>query len=86
MTRNGLLQRLQAIRFRGSQALLLLESHPLTLDREAEVRSHVVWLRVCVTAADDLSGDRDRIAQVPREAFTLEQARLGRGSEMVKRD
>jgi hypothetical protein len=48
-----LLQRLQAIRFRGSQVLLLLESHPLTLDREAEVRSHVVWLRVCVTAADD---------------------------------
>jgi hypothetical protein len=31
------------------------------------------------------SGDHDRIAQVPREAFTLELARLGRGSEMVKR-
>jgi hypothetical protein len=31
------------------------------------------------------SGDQDRIAQVPHEAFILELARLGRGSEMVKR-
>ena len=45
MTRNELLQRLQAIRDRGSLALRLLEPHPLTPEREAEVRSHVVWLR-----------------------------------------
>jgi hypothetical protein len=46
---------------------------------------YFVCLRICVIAADDHLDGQDRIAQVPREAFTLELARLGRGSEMVKR-
>lgn len=45
MTRNELLQRLQAIRDRGGAALRLLQMRPLTPEREAQVRSHVVWLR-----------------------------------------
>jgi hypothetical protein len=50
----------------------LLESHPWRQSARAEVRSHVVWLRICLTAADNHLVNRDQIALVLREAFTQE--------------
>jgi hypothetical protein len=39
MTRTEFLQRLQTIKDKGTQALRLLESKPLSVDSQAEIRS-----------------------------------------------
>jgi hypothetical protein len=45
MTRTEILQRLQTIKDKGTQALKLLESKPLSVDTQAEIRSLVQWIK-----------------------------------------
>jgi hypothetical protein len=45
MTRTEILLRLQTIRDKGTQALNLLESKPLTVDTQAEIRSLAQWIK-----------------------------------------
>ena len=45
MTRMEILQRLQTIKNKGTQALKLLESKPLTVDAQAEIRSVAQWIK-----------------------------------------
>jgi hypothetical protein len=45
MTRMEILQRLQTIKNKGTQALKLLESKPLTVDAQAEIRSLAQWIK-----------------------------------------
>jgi len=52
----------------------------------AENRAFIQTLYdLCWLVAQSVAGAID-LAQMPREAFTLELARLGRRSEMVERD
>ena len=45
MTRAEILQRLQTIKDKGTQALRLLESTPLSADTEAEIRGLAQWIK-----------------------------------------
>src|SRR5258708_19397523 len=45
MTRTEILQRLQTIKDKGTRALKLLESKPLSVDTEAEIRSLAQWIK-----------------------------------------
>jgi hypothetical protein len=45
MTRTEALNRLQVIMSKGSEALLLLESQPLTADRQSEIRELTRWIQ-----------------------------------------
>ena len=45
MTRTEILQRLQTIKDKGTQALKLLESKPLSSDTQAEIRSLAQWIK-----------------------------------------
>jgi hypothetical protein len=45
MTRTEILQRLQTIKDKGTQALKLLESKPLSIDTQAEIRSLTQWIK-----------------------------------------
>ncbi len=45
MTRTEILQRLQTIKDKGTQALRLLESKPLSVDTQAEIRSLTQWIK-----------------------------------------
>jgi hypothetical protein len=45
MTRAEILQRLQTIKDKGTQALKLLESTPLSADTEAEIRGLAQWIK-----------------------------------------
>ena len=45
MTRAEILQRLQTIKEKGTQALRLLESKPLSVDTQAEIRSLAQWIK-----------------------------------------
>jgi hypothetical protein len=45
MTRSEFLQRLQTIKNKGTQALKLLESEPLSVDTQAEIRSLAQWIK-----------------------------------------
>jgi hypothetical protein len=45
MTRTEILQRLQMIKDKGTQALKLLDSTPLSADTEAEIRGLAQWIK-----------------------------------------
>src|SRR5260370_32986384 len=45
MTRTEILQRLQTIKEKGTQALRLLESKPLSVDTQTEIRSLAQWIK-----------------------------------------
>ena len=45
MTRTEILQRLQTIKEKGTQALRLLESKPLSVDSQTEIRSLAQWIK-----------------------------------------
>ena len=45
MTRTKILQRLQTIKDKGTQALKLLESKPLSVEAQAEIRSLAQWIK-----------------------------------------
>ena len=45
MTRTEILQRLQMIKEKGTQALRLLESKPLSVDTQTEIRSLAQWIK-----------------------------------------
>jgi hypothetical protein len=45
MTGTEILQRLQTIKDKGTQALKLLESKPLSVDTQAEIRSLAQWIK-----------------------------------------
>src|SRR5260370_7982610 len=45
MTRTEILQRLQTIKEKGTQALRLLESKPLSVDMQTEIRSLAQWIK-----------------------------------------
>jgi hypothetical protein len=45
MTRTEILQRLQTIKEKGIQALKLLESKPLSVDTQTEIRSLAQWIK-----------------------------------------
>src|SRR5258705_7729320 len=45
MTRTEILQRLQTIREKGTQALRLLESKRLSVDTQTEIRSLTQWIK-----------------------------------------
>ena len=45
MTRVEILQRLQTIRDKATRALKLLESRPLSVDSQAEIRSLAQWIK-----------------------------------------
>jgi hypothetical protein len=45
MTRAEILQRLQTIKDKGTQALKLLDSTPLSADTEAEIRGLAQWIK-----------------------------------------
>jgi hypothetical protein len=45
MTRTEILQRLQTIKDKGTKALKLLESKPLAVDTQAEIRSLARWIQ-----------------------------------------
>jgi hypothetical protein len=56
MTRAEILQRLQTIKDKGTQALKLLESKPLSVDVQAEIRSLAQWIK------DELHNEYDRMS------------------------
>jgi hypothetical protein len=56
MTRTEILQRLQTIKDKGTQALKLLESKPLSVDAQAEIRSLAQWIK------DELHTEYDRMS------------------------
>jgi hypothetical protein len=45
MTRTELLQRLQTIKDKGTQALRLLELKPLSIETQAEIRRLALWIK-----------------------------------------
>src|SRR5260370_33514453 len=45
MTRTEILERLQTIKEKGTQALRLLESKPLSVDTQTEIRSLAQWIK-----------------------------------------
>ena len=45
MTRTEILQRLQTIKDKGTRALKLLESRPLSVDTQTEIRSLAQWIK-----------------------------------------
>src|ERR1700731_2188443 len=45
MTRTEILQRLQTIKEKGTQALRLLESKPLSVDTKTEIRNLAQWIK-----------------------------------------
>jgi hypothetical protein len=45
MTRTEILQRLQMIKDKGTQALRLLESKPLSIETQAEIRRLTLWIK-----------------------------------------
>jgi hypothetical protein len=45
MTRTEILQRLQMIRDKGAKALRLLESKPLSIETQAEIRRLAQWIK-----------------------------------------
>jgi len=45
MTRTEILQRLQTIKEKGTQALRLLESKPLSVDTQTEIRRLAQWIK-----------------------------------------
>lgn len=45
MTRTEILQRLQTIQDKGIQALKLLESKPLSIETQAEIRRLALWIK-----------------------------------------
>ncbi len=45
MTRTEILERLQTIKEKGTQALRLLESKPLSVDTQTEIRSLAKWIK-----------------------------------------
>ena len=45
MTRTEILQRLQTIKDKGTQALKLLESTPISVEAQAEIRSLAQWIK-----------------------------------------
>ena len=56
MTRTEILQRLQTIKDKGAQALKLLESKPLSVDAQAEIRGLAQWIK------DELHTEYDRMS------------------------
>jgi hypothetical protein len=56
MTRTEILQRLQTIKDKGTQALKLLESMPFSVDAQAEIRSLAQWIK------DELHNEYDRMS------------------------
>jgi hypothetical protein len=64
MTRTEVLQRLQTIKDKGTRALRLLESKPLSLAREDEIRSLAQWIK------EELRNEHNRILLV-REQKTM---------------
>jgi hypothetical protein len=56
MTRTEILQRLQTITDKGTQALKLLESKPLSVEAQAEIRSLAQWIK------DELHNEYDRMS------------------------
>ncbi|HMH12571.1 MAG TPA: hypothetical protein VK578_05640 [Edaphobacter sp.] len=56
MTRTEILQRLQTIKDKGTQALKLLESKPLSVEAQAEIRSLAQWIK------DELHNEYDRMS------------------------
>ena len=56
MTRTKILQRLQTIKDKGTQALKLLESKPLSVEAQAEIRSLAQWIK------DELHNEYDRMS------------------------
>ena len=66
--------------------LVYIESHPLASEREAEVRSHAVWLRICATAVDNHLAIRIESPRCRARRLLWNWRSLGRKSEMIKRD
>jgi hypothetical protein len=56
MTRTEILQRLQTIKDKGTQALKLLESKPISVEAQAEIRSLAQWIK------DELHNEYDRMS------------------------
>ena len=56
MTRTEILQRLQTIKDKGTQALKLLESKPLSVDAKAEIRRLAQWIK------NELHNEYDRMS------------------------
>jgi hypothetical protein len=56
MTRTKILQRLQTIKDKGTQALKLLESTPISVEAQAEIRSLAQWIK------DELHNEYDRMS------------------------
>jgi hypothetical protein len=56
MTRTEILQRLQTITDKGTQALKLLESKPLSVEAQAEIRSLAQWIK------NELHNEYDRMS------------------------
>ena len=56
MTRTKILQRLQTIKDKGTQALKLLESKPLSVEAQAEIRNLAQWIK------DELHNEYDRMS------------------------
>ena len=56
MTRTEILQRLQTIKDKGAQALKLLESKPLSVDAQADIRGLAQWIK------DELHTEYDRMS------------------------
>jgi hypothetical protein len=56
MTRTEILQRLQTITDKGTQALKLLESKPLSVEAQAEIRNLAQWIK------DELHNEYDRMS------------------------
>jgi hypothetical protein len=65
MTRTEIMQRLQTITDKGTQALKLLESKPLSVDAQAEIRSLARWIK------DELHNEYDRMSQRTMSMFEL---------------
>ncbi len=65
MTRTEILQRLQTIKDKGIQALKLLESKPLSVDTQAEIRSLVQWIK------EELQNEYNRM--LPKAHFAVEK-------------
>lgn len=55
MTRAEILLRLQTIKDKGTKALKLLESKPLSIDTQAEIRSLALWIK------EELHNEYDRM-------------------------
>jgi hypothetical protein len=91
MTRTKILQRLQTIKDKGTQALKLLESTPISVEAQAEIRRLAQWIK------DELHNEYHRMsperAQRTMSVFeftvyspTIEETRKTSGISRLKID